>query len=94
MFRNTRYSGFLTAALILILLALVSFAAFQIGVANGANLDPAALEGGRMAYTGHGFFFFPFFFGFGLLKFLFWLFFFILIFRLVFRPWLLHYPFH
>ena len=85
MFRNNRFGGLLAAILILSVLAIVGFAAFQMGVARGAGAEfvhPYMMERG---YAGHGFMFFPFFWGFGLLKLFFWLVLISVFIRIIFR---------
>ncbi len=85
MFRNNRYGGLLTVILIFAALTIVSFAAFQMGVAQGAAGEFARPENMPQNFTGPVFWFFPFFWGFGLLKLFFWLLVIGVFLRVVFR---------
>ena len=86
MFRNRLWGGLLTLVLVLVLVGTVGAFAYQMGAASGAGLPLAEGEGAaRVIYPAFGFF--PFFWGFGLVKFFFLFFFGMLILRLIFRPW-------
>ena len=86
MFRNRFWGGLLGLFLVLLLVGTVGVFAYQMGAASGAGIGLAAGEAGtRVVYPAFGFF--PFFWGFGLIKFFFLFFFGMLILRLIFRPW-------
>ena len=84
MFRNSRFGGWIAVILVLALIAVIGFAAFQIGVAQGAGgaVLPHGMQEGYRTVT-----FIPFFWGFGLLRFGLGLLFVLLILRFLFAPW-------
>jgi hypothetical protein len=85
MFRNRFWGGLLALLFFLTLAGIIGFAGYQMGLMQGAGGEFAGPRG-ELFHPHHGFFF-PFFLGFGLLKFFFILLLIGLFFRLVFRPW-------